>query len=85
MQEHRGDDGVGRTAIEGACEHLPQGWALWRLDDNGNRFVMAIFATRERAEAAARDYTARDHKQVYWVEAVPEGGTETGDASGGCC
>ena len=43
-------------------------WVLWRLDDNGNRFAMAEFDSRERAEAAAREYTARGHKQIYWVE-----------------
>ena len=43
-------------------------WVLWRLDDNGNRFAMAEFDSRERAEAAAREYAARGHKQAYWVE-----------------
>lgn len=46
----------------------PQRWALWRLDDNGNRFLMETYDSRERAEAAAREYTARGHKQTYWVE-----------------
>ncbi len=43
-------------------------WALWRLDDNGNRFLMACFADRGRAEAAARAYAGRGHKQTYYVE-----------------
>ena len=50
----------------------PQCWALWRLDDNGNRFLMETFDSRARAEAAARDYTARGHKQTYWVEAATD-------------
>jgi hypothetical protein len=29
---------------------------------------MAEFDSRERAEAAAREYAARGHKQSYWVE-----------------
>ena len=45
-------------------------WALWRLDDNGNRFVVAVFANRDEAEAAARAFEAHGHKQTYWVEAV---------------
>ncbi|MBV2263389.1 MAG: hypothetical protein KUL79_07500 [Thauera sp.] len=43
-------------------------WALWRLDDNDNRFVVAVFARREEAEAAARAFEAHGHKQTYWVE-----------------
>ena len=44
-------------------------WLLWRLDDNGNRFVVAAFARRDEAEAAARDFEAHPHRQTYWVEA----------------
>lgn len=48
----------------------PTRWALWRLDDNDNRFVVGVFARREEAEAAARAFEAHGHKQTYWVEAV---------------
>jgi hypothetical protein len=60
----------------------PQRWALWRLDDNGNRFLMESFDSRERAESAARDYTARGHKQAYWVEPVSDSGNERAAAGG---
>ncbi|MFV3367330.1 hypothetical protein ACNFH5_04025 [Pseudomonas sp. NY15435] len=43
-------------------------WCLLRLDDNGNRFVMRRQLTRAEAEALARDYQARGHKQTYWAE-----------------
>lgn len=43
-------------------------WRLCRLDDNGNRLAMWYFREREVAEAVARDYTARGHKQTYYVE-----------------
>lgn len=43
-------------------------WCLVRLDDNGNRFVMRRGLTQEEAEALARDYQARGHKQTYWAE-----------------
>lgn len=43
-------------------------WCLLRLDDNGNRFVMRRGLTQEEAEALARDYQARGHKQTYWAE-----------------
>lgn len=46
----------------------PTRWALWRLDDNDNRFVVAVFARREEAEAVARAFEAHGHKQTYWVE-----------------
>lgn len=54
--------------------HRPvSGWALWRLDDNGNRFVVALFARRDEAEAAGRAFEAHGHKQTYWVEAAVDG------------
>ena len=43
-------------------------WRLQRQDDNGNRYEMARFETREEAEAAAERYQARGHKQLYYVE-----------------
>ena len=45
-------------------------WVLWRLDDNGNRFVIAVFANRDEAETTARAFEAHGHKQTYWVEAA---------------
>lgn len=58
-------DGPGPRDAAGASSLR---WALWRLDDNGNRFLMACFADRGRAEAAARAYAGRGHKQTYYVE-----------------
>ena len=48
-------------------------WALWRLDDNGNRFVVAVFANRDEAETTARAFEAHGHKQSYWVEVAIDG------------
>lgn len=49
-------------------------WCLLRLDDNGNRFVMRRQLTRAEAEALARDYQARGHKQTYWAEREGQAG-----------
>lgn len=46
----------------------PRDWCLCRLDDNGNRFVMRQGLSQEQAEALARGYQARGHKQTYWAE-----------------
>lgn len=46
-------------------------WRLVRLDDNGNAFVVRSDLTRAAAEALAREFEARGHKQSYWVEAQP--------------
>ncbi|WP_068809016.1 hypothetical protein [Thauera phenolivorans] len=56
-------------------------WVLWRLDDNDNRFAIAVFARRDEAEAAARTFEAHGHKQAYWVEA--EDGSPAADERGG--
>jgi 8-oxo-dGTP diphosphatase len=42
-------------------------WILMRQDDNGNRVEMARFGVRADAEAAAAQFEARGHKQLYWV------------------
>jgi len=48
----------------------PKPWLLLRRDDNGNRSPMWYFRERDAAEAVARDYAARGHKQTYEVERV---------------
>jgi len=48
----------------------PREWALFRLDDNGNRFLMSYFRDRERAEQLAKHYENLGHKQTYYVERV---------------
>lgn len=41
-----------------------------RADDNGNEVEVARVDSREEAERIARDFEARGHKQIYWVEPV---------------
>ena len=43
-------------------------YQLWRMDDNGNRALVACFAERAEAERALREYEERGHKQTYWIE-----------------
>lgn len=40
---------------------------LWRQDDNGQRFEVAGFETRDEADRARATYEARGHKQMYEV------------------
>jgi hypothetical protein len=53
-------------------------WQVLRLDDNGNRFVVADCASEDEARRIAAEFTARGHKQVYWVERVAEDEQEEG-------
>jgi hypothetical protein len=47
----------------------PLAWAIWRMDDNGNRFlVLDNLPTRADAERLVAEFAARGHKQVYWSE-----------------
>jgi hypothetical protein len=48
----------------------PRPWALLRLDDNGNRFLMSLFRDRSIAEQMAVAYERKGHKQTYIVEAA---------------
>ncbi|MFY0534354.1 hypothetical protein [Nannocystis pusilla] len=43
-------------------------WALWHEDDSGNRFELARFRSYAKAREQARMFTARGHKQAYWVD-----------------
>lgn len=42
-------------------------WLVVRQDDNGNEVVMAEVATEDEAQALAKSYEARGHKQLYLV------------------
>lgn len=46
----------------------PKPWALYRLDDNGNKVAMWYFRERQVAEGVAQHYEQLGHKQLYTVE-----------------
>ena len=48
-------------------------WHLWRQDDNGNRFLIDTYATRELAEDRIAELTRSPHKQTYWVSEEDNG------------
>lgn len=50
-------------------------WAVWRLDDNGNTFLVREHLDRDEADRLVAELTARGHKQFYWAERE----TETAD------
>lgn len=43
-------------------------FVVMRADDNGNEVEVTRTATLEEADRIAREYRARGHKQLYWVE-----------------
>jgi hypothetical protein len=43
-------------------------WAVWRVDDNGNAFLVREHLDRAEAERLVAEFTARGHKQMYWAE-----------------
>jgi hypothetical protein len=45
-------------------------YEVWRQDDNGRRFRVAVWPTREGAEQQQRELERRGHKQTYEVVAV---------------
>jgi len=54
-------------------------WQLWRQDDNGNRFLVGGFATREQAELRMAGLSSGLHKQIYWISKTCEQGqSDTG-------
>jgi hypothetical protein len=51
-----------------SAESRPVRWAVWRIDDNGNTFVVREHLDRAAAERLVVAFTARGHKQMYWAE-----------------
>ncbi|MDF9815393.1 SPOR domain-containing protein [Streptomyces sp. SPB162] len=45
-------------------------WVVVRQDDNGNRYRVGRYATREEAERVSETLDARGHKQLYLVERI---------------
>lgn len=44
------------------------GFAVYRVDDNGNEIIMQRFFTEQSAQRYADDYQSRGHKQIYLVK-----------------
>jgi hypothetical protein len=63
------DDRVVHYEIAETVE--PDRWAVWRIDDNGNTFLVRGGLNRDEAEQLSAEFTARGHKQMYWVESEP--------------
>jgi len=60
--------GIERMHAAWARSIAERPWVLRRQDDNGNRYVVSRHLTRAEADAAASEFDARGHKQLYWVE-----------------
>ena len=46
---------------------MAQAFELWRLDDNGGRFLVGRYDRREEAEAKLAKLSRGAHKQFYWI------------------
>lgn len=40
---------------------------LWRQDDNGHRFLVGSYQSRDEAERQLAELTRCQHKQMYWI------------------
>ncbi|KOG21579.1 SPOR domain-containing protein [Streptomyces wedmorensis] len=45
-------------------------WLVIRQDDNGNRYRVGRYATKDEAQKIADSLDDRGHKQLYWVEHI---------------
>lgn len=50
-------------------------WLVIRQDDNGNRYRVGRYATRNEAQKITEGLDARGHRQLYWVEDLGRGDT----------
>lgn len=56
------------TPVFGASPAMAMPHVLYREDDNGARFLVDTFASREEAEQRAAELAQGGHKQMYFVE-----------------
>lgn len=42
-------------------------WQLWRQDDNGHRFIVGAYETREQADVRMAELMRVLHRQIYWI------------------
>lgn len=54
------------TELAAKCP--PESWAVWRIDDNANTFLVRGGLSHCEVERLAAEFAARGHKQMYWVE-----------------
>lgn len=47
-------------------------YELWRQDDNGNRFLIAVYDDRDSADKRLAGLAGNPHKQMYWITELPE-------------
>ncbi|MEV4992283.1 SPOR domain-containing protein [Streptomyces niveus] len=47
-------------------------WLVIRQDDNGNRYRVGRYATKDEAQKTADSLDAKGHKQLYWVERLQQ-------------
>lgn len=47
-------------------------FTLWRQDDNGQRFQVGLYPTRDEAERHMAELTRARHKQIYWISVTKE-------------
>ncbi|MFB7588172.1 SPOR domain-containing protein [Streptomyces sp. NPDC056169] len=45
-------------------------WLVIRQDDNGNRYRVGRYATKDEAQKIADSLDDRGHRQLYWVERI---------------
>ncbi|WP_327295480.1 MULTISPECIES: SPOR domain-containing protein [unclassified Streptomyces] len=45
-------------------------WQVIREDDNGNRYRVGRYATRDEAQQTADALGAGGHRQMYWIERI---------------
>ncbi|MFI6082696.1 SPOR domain-containing protein [Streptomyces sp. NPDC051217] len=47
-------------------------WLVIRQDDNGNRYRVGRYATKDEAQKTADSLGIKGHKQLYWVERLQQ-------------
>jgi hypothetical protein len=56
--------------VEDRAQAEHRAFEIWRLDDNGNEFLVETLDDRKSAEQRIVELADGGHKQMYWVKEV---------------
>jgi hypothetical protein len=51
--------------------YAPGNWSVYRIDDNGNEFVVRAHIDEKDATRIVSEFEAHGHKQTYWAQQDP--------------
>ena len=68
---HNGEPPAGGRVRHGVTQMNGSDWAVYRQDDNGNRYLVKSGLSEPEANALVAELESHGHKQLYWATREP--------------